>query len=193
MATFGLPSHDDTHSALLNAYREKHRAYHTLDHIAACFHHLDTVAQQADHPHEIELALWFRDAVYKPFSNSNEEDSADLAKQFLSENNIDRACSDRIYKLIIQTKDHKTPDTNDGKILIDIDLSILGSSPEVYAQFEKDVRTEYKKVPSFIFRTKRKEILRSFLERARLYQTPYFFDLLELQVKENLASAIDTL
>jgi len=179
MAKFDLDSLCNTHSALINSYSEEHRAYHTLDHIDACFRHLDTVAEQAEHPHEIELALWFHDVVYEPFSGSNEEDSAAMAKQFLTENNIDVACVDRIYDLIILTKDHRSPATVDAKIMLDVDLSILGSSPVIYAQFEKDVRQEYQQVPWSTFREKRKEILQSFLDRPRLYHTPYVFDRLE--------------
>jgi predicted metal-dependent HD superfamily phosphohydrolase len=45
-------------------YREKHRHYHTLQHLDECLRHLDDVAPLAIHAPEIELALWFHDAVY---------------------------------------------------------------------------------------------------------------------------------
>lgn len=193
MARFGLPSHLEMNSALIKAYAEKHRAYHTLDHIDACFSQLDCVEEQADRPHEIEMAIWFHDVIYKPFSGSNEEDSADVAKLFLAQNNVDPDCIDRIYNLIILTKNHTAPETADAQIMLDIDLSILGAPPKVYAQFEKDVRQEYKKVPAYIFRKKRKEILQSFLARPSLYNRPYFFERLETQAKQNLSAAIEAL
>ena len=77
--------------------------------------------------------------------------------------------------------------------MLDIDLSILGAQKQIYDQFEKNVRKEYKRIPSFTFRKKRKEILKSFMERPRLYHTAYFFDLLETQAKSNLTLAIASL
>ena len=77
--------------------------------------------------------------------------------------------------------------------MLDIDLSILGANEHIYAQFEKDVRKEYKRVPSFIFKKKRKAVLQSFLNRSKLYQTEYFSVRLEAQAKTNLAWAIGEL
>lgn len=193
MQTFGLAENNDTYYKLIKAYSEKHRAYHTLEHIAACFGHLDDVAQYADNPHEIKLALWFHDIIYNPFSGRNEEDSAELAKQFLFQNSAAPEVTQRIYDLIILTKEHISPEACDEKLMLDIDLSILGTRPDIYSQFEEDVRKEYKWVPSFVFKKKRKEVLENFLNRQRIYQTNYFTEKLEAQAKKNLAWAISEL
>lgn len=190
MTAFGMAENNETYEALTLAYSEKPRAYHTLDHIAACFRHLDEVAAVTDRPHEIELALWFHDAIYKPFSSTNEDDSADMARNFLTENNVSADVTARIYDLIILTKDHGRPTSIDGQFMLDIDLSILGTASHIYAQFEADVRQEYKRVPRFIFRKKRKEILQGFLSRPKIYQTDYFYERLEAQARTNLSWAI---
>lgn len=190
MTVCGFSANDVMYHQLISSYSEKHRAYHTLDHIGACFRHMDAVKDMATYPDEIELALWFHDVIYKPFSATNEEDSAELAKAFLLENGAAPGVINRVYDLIILTKDHTAQQTQDGKLMLDIDLSILGAAPHIYAQFEKDVRTEYKRVPSFIFKKKRKEILQSFLKRSKLYYTTYFFERLEAQAKRNLEWAI---
>jgi len=193
MENFGFSENTDTYNKLIASYSEKHRAYHTLEHIDACFRHFDAVDQTSNYPHEIELALWFHDIVYAPFSKTNEEDSANLVKTFLSENRTDEKISDRVHGLVILTKDHIAPQSYDAKLMLDIDLSILGAQKHIYEQFEKDVRREYKRVPTFIFNKKRKEILKSFAGRSRLYHTDYFFDSLETQAKDNLYWAIDKL
>ena len=59
---------------LVKAHAEPQRAYHTLDHIAACLRHLDGVKSKTVRLQEIEMALRFHDAVYQPFSATNEED-----------------------------------------------------------------------------------------------------------------------
>lgn len=193
MQSFGFAENNIAYDRLIAAYSEKHRAYHTLEHIAACFRHLDEVASQLDRPHEVRLALWFHDVIYNPFSAKNEEDSAQLAKEFLELNQASADVTSRVEELIILTKEHSAPAGVDGQFMLDIDLSILGTRPEIYAQFEKDVRREYKRVPSFIFKKKRKEVLQGFLNRPRLYYTDYFFARLEARAKTNLSWAIEQL
>lgn len=84
MFKLGLAPNTSEFEKLVAAYAESCRAYHTDEHIQACLSHLDRVEGQALRPEEIELALWFHDAVYKPLSSSNEEDSAQWASKFLS-------------------------------------------------------------------------------------------------------------
>lgn len=190
MAAFGLPENDATYETLIEAYSEKHRHYHSLAHIEACFRHLEAVRESLDNPHEVKLALWFHDVIYKPFSATNEEDSADMARDFLEGQGVAADIVERIYELIILTKDQSKPTSNDGQYMLDIDLSILGQTPPVYDQFEKDVRKEYRLVPGFMFRKKRKEILQKFLSSERLYFTDHFYERLEAQAKDNLARTV---
>lgn len=193
MDVFGMPKNDETYYQLIAAYSEKHRAYHTLEHITACFRHLDEVIAETERPHEIELALWFHDVIYKPFSATNEEDSAEMARAFLIKNEAAIDVVERVYDLIILTKDHLPPSSIDGQFMLDIDLSILGASAPIYAQFEKDVRCEYRRVPWFLFKKKRKDILQRFLSRPNIYQTDYFSSRLEKQARTNLSWAIEQL
>lgn len=193
MDNMGFAANQKTYNRLIAAYTEKHRAYHTLEHISACMLHLDNTSNLAERKEEIELALWFHDAIYKPFSSTNEDDSAEWARDFLTENNAAADVTDRVFDLIIFTKDHSAPEGGDGKLMLDIDLSILGAPDHVYAQFEKDVRREYRRVPSFVFKSKRREILKSFTDRPRLYHSDYFHDKFETRARVNLAAAIEAL
>ena len=193
MRAFSFSENLIVYDKIIAAYSEKHRAYHTIDHIDACLRHLDAIVDEAKRPNEIELALWFHDIIYKPFSGTNEEDSAEWVREFLVKNEAEDGFINRVYSLIILTKDHLTPETEDAKIMLDIDISILGASTKIYQQFEANVRKEYKRVPSFIFRKKRKEILQNFFERPSIYSTSYFHDRLERQAKHNLAMAIEAL
>ena len=139
------------------------------------------------------MALWFHDAVYDPFSASNEEDSAEWAADWLQERGLGNFAIARIADHILDTKSHDTPATLDGQFMLDIDLSILGTSIEVYDQFEVNIRREYRRVPGFIFRKKRKAILQGFLARKAIYATKYFHDKLESQARLNLSRAISSL
>jgi predicted metal-dependent HD superfamily phosphohydrolase len=69
----------DLFEVLRGRHAEAHRAYHTAQHIDECMRHLDLVRGQCEQPAEIELALWFHDAVYVPGAADNERRSADWA------------------------------------------------------------------------------------------------------------------
>ena len=193
MKSWNFSSNGETFEHLIDHHREPHRHYHTDQHISACLKHLDEIQDQLEKPHEVELALWFHDAIYQPFSSTNEEDSAKWAAKFLEQNNANKNIIDRVENLILITKHDGKPHGNDEEILVDIDLSILGAPTHIYDQFEENVQKEYEKVPKFIFRRERRKILRGFLKKERLYNHPHFFEKLETQAKANLKRAIAAL
>ncbi|TQV72897.1 hypothetical protein FLL45_15640 [Aliikangiella marina] len=183
----------DCFKAIQKAYSEGHRFYHTDQHINAMLKHLDATKSLAENPYELELAIWFHDAIYKPFSSTNELDSANWAKAFLNKENYIDAGIDRIYRLIMVTQHHGNAESNDESLMVDIDLTILGTSEEVYDEFEKNVRKEYKLVPWFVYKKKRKEILESFMSMPSVYRLDYFKSRYEDQARRNIARAIQVL
>jgi len=190
---FGFKENKETFSELMAAHNGKDRHYHSAEHIAACLRHLKNVRDQVTDWKMLALAFWFHDAIYKPFSSSNERDSADWAMTFLKDNHAEPAQIDRIEVLIMATCHNAEASDPDMQILIDIDLSILGAKPKVYAEYENNIRREYRRVPRFIFRKKRKELLNTFLDRPRIYGSEHFYDLLEAQARTNLQHAMDAL
>ena len=192
-ASLNLTPDPEIYNALIAAHAEAHRAYHTLDHIAACLRHLDDVKDLANRPQEIEMALWFHDAVYEPFSTTNEEDSAAWAAAWLRGHGAEAAVIDRVRDYIIATKSHDAPATQDGQLMLDIDLSILASPSEIFNIYETNIRREYRRVPKFIFRKKRKSILNEFLTRKQIYAHPYFHARWDGRARENLRRAISAL
>ena len=91
------------------------------------------------------------------------------------------------------TEHNAIPRMNDEQLIVDIDLSILGCAPETYALFELWVRKEYRLVPNFIYRKKRKAILTGFLDRERIYCHQYFYQQLETSARTNIYHAIKQL
>lgn len=194
MSDLKFTENTPTYYKLINAYNEPHRRYHTCTHISATLRHLDSVAHLIIDKALVELALWFHDAVYQPFSSSNELDSAQWASQFLRENKASQDVVDTVFDLIMATVHSSSkPATREHAFLVDIDLSILGVEPHIYQQFEKDIRYEYKRVPYFLYRKKRKEVLQSFVCRSAIYQTSFFADTLEVQARRNIESAMNAL
>lgn len=190
MHVLGFDDNTKVFHALCKAYSEKHRHYHTREHIEACLSHLDRCITQASEPREIELAIWFHDSVYRPFSRNNEKKSAEWAVRFLLENSAPSLLIERVRRLI-QVTDHATPtQTKDESLLVDIDLAILGATAQTYAAFEAAVRQEYRWIPACIYRKQRIAMLNRFLQRPRIYQNEPFYSEREQQARANLAAAI---
>lgn len=193
MELWGFGRNQATFSALMAAYSEKGRHYHTQEHISACLRHLDRCIASIDSPREVELALWFHDAVYKPLSGGNERKSANWSASFLSENGAPSEAIDRVHRLIMVTEHNAPTKTRNESLLVDIDLSILGADPDTYQIFEKAVRSEYRLVPLCWYKKKRADVLRGFLERTSIFQNEPFITEREHQAKENLANAVSKL
>ncbi len=175
---------------LAAAYAEPARAYHTADHIRDCLRHFDLSRELAQQPDEVEAAIWFHDAVYDSRRSDNEERSAALARTALEESNVAPAIASRISGLILETRHTAIPHEPDPALLCDIDLSILGRSPEAFDRFEHQIRQEYAWVPEGAYRSGRSEILRGFLRRPRIYQTDWFRHRYEVHARANLERSI---
>ena len=82
---------------------------------------------------------------------------------------------------------------DDARLVVDINLAILGSDPGRYAEFERDVRNEYKWVPGLVYRKGRAKILQSFLARPRIYLWPAAYEDFEHRARINVGQVIQTL
>jgi predicted metal-dependent HD superfamily phosphohydrolase len=94
---------------------------------------------------------------------------------------------------VLETRHETIPYEHDAALLCDIDLSILGRSPDVFDRFERQIRQEYAMVPELIYRSGRSEILRRFLSRSSIYRSPWFRQRYESQARANLERMLTTL
>jgi len=186
--TDGDPVFDD----LLAHYAEAQRAYHNLEHIRECLDQFDTARHLVSRPVEVELAIWFHDAIYDPQRNDNEERSAQLAEEALRTAGSEPETAQRVGDLIRLTAHRHMPPAGDAALLCDIDLAILGAAPERFERYDADIRREYEWVPEDVYRRERAQVLARFLGRERIYITPFFFDRLERQARTNLSERLST-
>ena len=186
----GVSSEDSTYQKLVSSYSEKHRFYHTAAHIEDCLRHFDSNIERLEFPESVEIAIWFHDAVYRPFSKTNELDSANWAVEFLTSVNLAEEIKTRVYRLILATRHNGKVNTKDESVLVDLDLAVLGSDPDTYTRFEDNIRKEYKYVPGFVFRKKRANLLSAFLNREAIYSNENFRDLYETNARKNLENAV---
>jgi predicted metal-dependent HD superfamily phosphohydrolase len=176
--------------ALLAAWAEPQRRYHTLRHLGDCLALFEQAAHLAGRPAEVEMALWFHDAVYALKASDNEARSAAWADEALAAAGVAADVRQRVHALVMATCHDAQPTTGDAGLLVDIDLSILGAEPERFDEYEVQVRQEYAWVPGPLFRRKRREILQGFLARPRIYSTEWFHQRFEAQARSNLERSV---
>jgi predicted metal-dependent HD superfamily phosphohydrolase len=184
---------DELYGVLIGRYSEPHRHYHTVQHLDECFARLDEARGLAERIHEVELALWFHDAVYEVRNQDNEEQSASWAQGTAERAGLSNAVAERLQSLILATKHNAEPTSRDAALLVDVDLAILGAAPERFDEYERQVREEYSWVPGFLFRRKRREILEGFLARPHVYSTDHFLACYEAAARANLVRSIERL
>ena len=175
---------------IVRRYGEPQRAYHTLDHVQDCLFQFDQAGDLAEHPEEVEVALWCHDVIYDPHVADNEIRSAAWAGKILDAGKVSVEASARVQALILATQHQATPDSPDAALLADIDLSILGRSPAEFDRYDAAIRQEYHWVPESTYRAARVKVLEAFLARPAIYQTTWFRDRYEAQARENLGRVI---
>ncbi|HEU4742998.1 MAG TPA: hypothetical protein VFS50_15495 [Meiothermus sp.] len=175
---------------LRRRYNEAHRAYHNQSHLETLFSLLDEY-EIPERP-AVELAVWFHDAVYDPTRTDNEERSALLAQIRLKELGLEGALGERVGELIRATKTHQAADETTAWLL-DADLAVLGSEPEVYSAYARAIRLEYAWMPQELYREGRARILMSFLEHPHLYHTEPFRQRFEASARKNLTEELQRL
>ncbi|MFO1432810.1 MAG: N-methyl-D-aspartate receptor NMDAR2C subunit [Candidatus Competibacteraceae bacterium] len=172
--------------ALIERYSERHRAYHTLAHLEECLAQFDEAWELANHPADVELALWFHDAIYDPHRTDNEARSAAWAKASLLARGVSQMVAERVEALILATRHERSPTTPDAALVVDIDLAILSAPAARFDAYERQIRQEYAWVPEAVFRSHRRRFLEGLLERDRIYITDAFFERYEPQARRNI-------
>jgi len=200
-----------TFHRLDRADRQPWRTYHNSDHIEACLVLCADWRSVMRTPAAVEVALWFHDAVYVSRRRDNERRSARWAEAVLRRWQVDEAVRSWVVSAILATQ-HQNPrhqdkaskylahnlptdgglDT-DRALMLDIDLSIFAASRLEFTCYEAAIRREYGFVTDEAFRVGRLAVLRSFLERDRLFHSAIGVACFEARARENLTTAVDRL
>lgn len=178
---------------LYQAYSTQTRHYHNLNHIQYLLNLIQEVKAIADRPSIIQLSAWFHDYVYHPQAKDNEIKSAIYTEKILKSLNIAPDTIQSVKQIILSTQKHQPLINNiDNLIFLDIDLAILGASPEQYTKYAQAIRQEYFWLSDRNYKQGRKQVLTNFLSRARIYYTNYFYQQLEQTARANLRAEISS-
>lgn len=79
---------------------------------------------------------------------------------------------------------------SDWEYFQDLDLSILGSSPEEYKRYTELLRQEYNTMNIEMYKSMRSKVLQTFLTIPRIYSTREFCDQFEVCARNNIKNEI---
>lgn len=183
---------------LSTLYLAEGRHYHNLSHIEAMLALAAQYSASLHDPRAVEAAIWFHDAIYDSRAKDNEARSAALAEEKLAgRTNAERL--DHIAAMIVATATHELPSladkeaVRDAALFLDMDLSILGASPEAFDEYEQAVRREYGWVEEPMWRAGRGAVLKTFLARPHIFHTEEFRQRFEPQARQNMARSLEAL
>ena len=184
-----LPDAGPLGAALLERWNEPHRHYHAATHLLAVLEALDLLADGVP-PRTVALAAWFHDAIYDGVPGVDEETSAALAESSLAKL-VPAGDVAEVARLVRMTANHSPAEgDDDGALLCDADLSVLGGSPESYARYLAGVRADYAHVPAAAFATGRAAVVRQLLALDPLFHTDRGKELWSAAARENLAGEL---
>jgi predicted metal-dependent HD superfamily phosphohydrolase len=167
-----MPGHDALFLDLLDRWSEPHRHYHGCTHLLSVLESLDLLTDPADPPRTVLLAAWFHDAVYRGVAGQDEEESARLAEERLLAAGLPEEEAYEVGRLVRLTSDHRPePGDDDGALLCDADLSVLGGEPGEYARYVAAVRQDYAHIGDADFAAGRAAVVRRLLELDPLFHS----------------------
>lgn len=188
---------DDTLPVLreiTQAYDEPARTYHNLNHINYCLERLTECHQLAENAVAVTFAIIFHDAVYIAGAHDNELRSAELAKEtLLNKLGVSAELASTVHQLILNTTHDHVPQTRDGQLLADIDLSGFAKPYDEFMNDGAAIRAEFSSAKDSAFYQGRKLFFQLMLKRKRIYFTDYFYRLCEQKARSNIKKALSHL
>lgn len=183
----------ETGRALLAAWAEPHRRYHSVAHLRDVLDSVELLADYAEDADAVRLAAWYHDSVYNGRPD-DEELSAQRAEQDLSRLDVPASLVDEVARLVRMTVGHD-PAAGDrnGEVLSDADLAALALPCESYRQNTAAIRTEYAHIPDEVFRKGRIQVLVGLLEGPGVFRTPTGRQQWEVAARRNLRAELAAL
>ncbi|MCP5432500.1 MAG: hypothetical protein H6923_04435 [Alphaproteobacteria bacterium] len=198
MVPHGLPLDEGALARLKARYGEPHRAYHTWTHIEALLAGLAAHSSLVSDTTPVGLAILYHDAVYDPLSATNEEDSAELLEEEVGAT-LDVETLAATRAMIVATAGHALPSFGtesfraDCAVFLDLDLSIFAAPRPEFAAYHEAVRMEYAHVTPTVYAAARRDVLKGFLARERLFLSPALSSEWDWRARANLTWAISRL
>ncbi len=184
--TIGNNDVDEIHALLIRHYGESWRRYHTQAHLQHCLKYFDKARAHMESPDEVEMALWFHDAVYDVRGNDNELMSAQLFTR-AADGFLTSRCLQRVFELIMITEHCDPPSAGDERYIVDIDLSSFGLPWDEFSHDSANVRAEFPHLDDDEYNRRQLKFFRHLLSRPHFYASEFFRERYEKVARANLA------
>lgn len=168
-------------------YRERHRVYHTAEHIRHCLAEFKPVRDMLLNPDAVELAIWFHDAIFASGASDNEALSTQLAQKKLWMVDVPHEVRVRVADLIMATRHdgRLSPRDPDAIMMADINLSSLGAYPQMFDENAQRLRREMRLSNEEFFKRQAIFLVKLF-QRYSIYGTTFFYKKYERQARKNI-------
>ncbi len=190
------PAAAEWFDAVIAHHREPARHYHDERHVGWVVRHVVAIADRAqvDDLDATVTAAFFHDAVYDPQRADNEAASARLAARALGEIGWEEPRARRVSELVLATAGHDVEGADrDARVLLAADLAVLAAEPARYSDYATAVRREYAHVDDDAWRAGRSAVLRSLLDKPRLFAAGLGLDDWEQRARANMAAELAAL
>lgn len=174
-------------------YSESNRFYHNIHHLNNFIEQLLPIKDQIEDWTTMIFSIAYHDIIYNTLKQDNEEKSAALADERLTEVMYPAAQKEKCRRQILATKQHTANDDTDTNYFTDADLSILGYDKSTYQLYTEQIRKEYKFYPDLLYKPGRKKVLKDFLAMNPIFKTEHFRNKFEAQAKINIAEELRSL
>ena len=184
----------EVYSELKQLYDTPERLYHNWSHIVMWINEIYKLRDElsAESFMELFFAFLYHDVIYnaRQINGENEEQSAQFAEEKLTKLNIKWLNIKRVMELIRATAKHTWSwDDEVMNLMIDIDMSILGSSWNTYSRYIKNIRQEYSCYSDKDFYEGRLNFLDNILT-SNIFQTEEYYEKYYANARNNMKMEI---
>ena len=154
--------------------------------------YFDACKPHAKFADAVEFAIWFHDCIYKLGACDNEALSRDwFVKQ--TKDYIVPAMIDCVDKLIMDTRHLSVPDSDDGKLIADIDLTSFGLPWDEYMHDSRAVQSEYPRISNGCEIQSKILFLEKLLDDGQIYYSDYYLAHFEEKAQNNVKKHLQIL
>ena len=194
---FSKYDRDSIINKIISNYKQPNRGYHGIKHILDMLQSFDMFLYESNqhiqikNPNEFRFAILMHDYIN---GEADEVEKSKLkAKEFLHK--ISPIYNTSYVEALIQATDYSKNQhlTFDQQLMQDIDVEILGKTPEEYIRYSKEIRAQYSNYSDEIYNPARIKVLKSFLNKNSIYNTEYYKNKYETSARINIEREIEAL
>ncbi|KAL2747359.1 uncharacterized protein V1477_004051 [Vespula maculifrons] len=188
---------------LKQAYSGEKRIYHNLDMLCEKLNHYHEIKNNLKNPQAFLLALIFQNYEYDPKVINDEIKNLEHFIVFAEEAGLtvnselrEETCALLEIMAIHSTEAHKIGGAfgcEDAHYFLDLDMAVLGSLPENYAEYARKIRGEYAFLSEPMYTALRLKVLQNFVQIPNIFATKEFREKFEEQARENIQAEIELL